>query len=501
VNVHQRGIGDNSRRFSEEDLDLVAQGYAVEARSDLWAFRRFMDEDLIEGWFPRAISYILQDFFDELVAGRRPKYIIEAPPQHGKTRNIQDAIAWMAGKNPDWKTIYASFSNDLGTDCNRQLQRIYDDPKYHMVFPETMINTSNVVTISGRSQRNARLLEYVGRKGYFRNTTVNGQITGKTLDIGVIDDPLKGREAASSPAQRKKIWDWLMDDFFSRFTDKGGMILTATRWHVDDPTGRFMLRFPEAKVFKFPAISTEPSPDRPYDLRRVKGVPLFPRFKSLPFLAERRKSYTIASWQSLYQQNPIVVGGGMFPLERVRYADIVPQKKDIKKTIRYWDKAGTTDGGAFTAGVLMHELFEGGWFIENVKRGQWAASKREATILSTAEADATRWGKMSIEIWLEQEPGSGGKESAERSVAMLKGYKAYADPVRGDKETRADPYAAQWQNGNITLLRAPWNDSFLDEHEAFPASKYKDQVDAAGGAFAKTVGKIYNYDTSMKWAE
>jgi predicted phage terminase large subunit-like protein len=501
VNIHQRHVAvDSGRYYSEEDIDLVAESYAIQARENLWEFRKYMDDSLVIGWFPRALSFILQDFYTELAAGKRPMYVIEAPPQHGKTRNIQDGLAWMAGKNPDLKAIYASFSSDLGVSANRQLQRIYDDPKYALVFPDTQINRSNAVTMSGRSLRNSSLLEYVGRKGSFRNTTVNGQITGKTLDVGVIDDPLKGREAASSPAQRKKAWDWLMDDFFTRFTDLAGMILTATRWHVDDPTGRLLAKFPNAKVFKFPAVSTKPDAKRPYDLRRVAGVPLFPQFKSLPFLAERRRAATTASWESLYQQNPIVVGGGMFPLDRVKYTDALPDKKDIKKTVRYWDKAGSTDEGAYTAGVLMHALESGGWFIENVVRGQWAAFEREKTIKNTAEADAARYGKLKVEIHHEQEPGSGGKESAERTTAMLAGYKAYADRPTGKKEVRADPYAAQWQGGNITLFRARWNDDFLDEHEAFPSSKYKDQVDAASGAFGKCFGKQYNYDTSMKWA-
>jgi predicted phage terminase large subunit-like protein len=500
VNIHQ----PQSRfrvHYSEEDLELVAEAAAVEARENLWSFRKYMDPDLVEGWFPRAISIILQEFYEELLAGNRPMYVIEAPPQHGKTRNIQDALAWIAGKNPDWKTIYASFSSDLGVSANRQLQRMFDDPKYHIAFPKTMINSSNVVTMSGKALRNSSLIEFVGRKGYFRNTTVNGQITGKTLDVGVIDDPLKGREAASSPTMRKKIWDWLMDDFFTRFTDSGGMILTATRWHVDDPTGRLLAKFPHAKVFKFPALSTAPDPARPYDLRRRAGIPLFPQFKSLPFLKVRKDANTTASWESLYQQNPIVVGGGMFPLDRVKYTDALPDKKDIKKTVRYWDKAGSHEEGAFTAGVLMHALNSGGWFIENVVRGQWQAFERERIILNTAEADAMRYGKLKIEIYSEQEPGSGGKESAERTIAMLAGYKAYADRPTGKKEVRADPYAAQWQGGNITLLRGRWNDDFLDEHEAFPSSKYKDQVDAASGAFGKCFGKLYNYDTTMKWAQ
>ena len=490
--------------LDEEDLDCYADFYAAEAREDLWAFRRFMDPELRLGWFPRAISQILQQFYEDLVAGKRPKYIIEAPPQHGKTRNIQDALAWMAGKNPDLKQIYASFSSDLGTAANTAMQRMLADERYQLVFPDTVIGRENAVTRAALPKRNSKFIEFAGRKGSFRNTTVNGQINGKTLNIGVIDDPIKGRAEASSKVQRDKTWNWFIDDFFTRFDDQAGMILTATRWHVDDPTGRFLLRFPDARVFKFPAISLAPSAEhpRPYDLRRVAGIPLFPQFKSRAFLQERRSAATSASWESLYQQSPIIVGGGLFPIDRIKVSRAMPAMDQIKKTVRYWDKAGTTDDGAYTAGVRMHALQDGGWFISDVVRGQWGAFERERIMKATAERDAEIFGKLKVEIHTEQEPGSGGKESAERTIANLAGFKAYANRVTGDKETRAEPYAAQWQAGNITILyNERWNDPFLDEHESFPSGEYKDQVDAAAGAFAMCVGKKYAYDTSMKWAK
>lgn len=505
MNVNAQAGGGAGRfrvHYEEEDIDLLGQAEAIVARDDLWAYRKFMDPELVEGWFPRAISYILQQFYDDLVAGLRPKYVIEAPPQHGKTRNLQDFLSWVAGKDPDRKQIYASFSSDLGIDANTAMQRLMGDEKYGMVFPDTVISSSNVVTMANRPKKNSKLIEFAGHKGYFRNTTVNGQITGKSLGLGVIDDPIKGRAEASSKLARDKAWSWLMDDFFTRFTDDAGMILTATRWHVDDPTGRFLLKFPNAKVFKFPALSLAPDAAHPrsYDLRRVKGIPLFPQFKSKPFLMERRQASTTASWESLYQQSPIVVGGGLFPIENIKLSRSMPEFKRIKKTVRYWDKAGTTDDGAYTSGVLMHSIEDGGWFISDVQRFQKGAFERENRIKKTAERDAELFGKLNVEIYLEQEPGSGGKESAERSIANLAGYKVFADRVTGAKEVRADPYAAQWQGGNITLLVRPWNDPFLDEHEAFPNSQYKDQVDAAGGAFMKCTGKKYAYDTSMKWA-
>ena len=125
-----------------------------------------------------------------------------------------------------------------------------------------------------RYKRNSSLLEFIGCTGSFRNTTVNGQITGFGLDLGVIDDPIKGRAEASSLANRDKTWNWLTDDFFSRFSDQAGMVLIATRWHVDDPIGRWLIRFPETRSLKFKAIATG---DEGW---RKKGDVLFKEHKS-----------------------------------------------------------------------------------------------------------------------------------------------------------------------------------------------------------------------------
>lgn len=490
------------KAWSEADIDLLEEYYAVESRESLWAFRQYMDPTMIKGWWPQEVSRQFQIFFDKLILGLRPKLVIEAPPQHGKTRGLQDFIAWASGKAPHLRTIYASFSDDLGVSTNSFLQRRMDDDKYQRVFPDTRLN-STAAAKDTAYQRNSSLLEFVGQKGSFRNTTVNGQVNGKSLDLGVIDDPLKGREQAQSKAIRDKTWNWLMDDYFSRFDDAAGLIITMTRWHIDDPTGRFIEHFPDCVVLKYPAFAVlEPREglrNDAWDPRKIEDEPLFPQFKSKAFLKERQKSYTVASWESLYQQSPIVSGGGMFPINKIKYQKSKPGKNDIKKLIRYWDKAGTSGGGAYTCGVLCALLNSGGWIILDVVRGQWSAFERETYIKAVAEADEAIYGRF--ETWVEQEPGSGGKESAERTVANLAGYSIKVDKVTGSKEIRAEPYAAQWQGGTIELLVAKWNVEFVDEHEVFPTGKYKDQVDAAAGAFAKTIGKQYNYDTSMKWAD
>jgi predicted phage terminase large subunit-like protein len=490
MNVHQ----PIASSYTNQDEQLIAEFYAAEARENLWAFRKYMDPNMKTGWWARQVSGHFQRFYLRLKNGHRPKMLLMAPPQHGKSRGVQDLLAWVHGHEPDWKSIFASFSSDLGITANSVLQRMLEDDKYRLAFPDTQISPLSGGKHSGRYQRNSTLLEFVEHAGSFRNTTVDGQINGKTLNLGVVDDPMKGRAEASSQQMRDKAWNWLMDDFLSRFTDDAGMIMTMTRWHLDDPGGRFLERFPDTQVLRYPAMATARSIKDNHEPREVDEV-LFPEFKSREFILERKGAYTAASWESLYQQSPIVAGGGMFPVERFV---IVPafNRRDIVKSVRYWDKAGTRDGGAFTAGVLMHQMKDGNYLIEDVIRGQWDHYTRENRIKQTAEMDDAN---RRTEVWVEQEPGSGGLESAERTIANLSGHLVFKDPVKGDKEMRAEPYASQVQGGNVQLLRKQWNKTFIDEHEAFPSGRYKDQVDSAAGAFAKLVVKKYKYDTSLSW--
>ena len=470
MNSQKRGA--SRREYSTNDIEILSVLAREEARNSFWAFRQYMRPELVKGWWIREVSREMQAFYDRLVSGENPTLLVQAAPQHGKSWAVIDFIAWCAGKSPDLRTIFASFSDRLGVRANLALQRITRSPKYCAVFPHMQPPEKSTAV------RNREMIEYPGSEGYFRNTTCLGPITGESLDLGIIDDPIKGRKEANSPTVRDSTWAWLTDDFLSRFSKRAGLLMVMTRWHVDDPAGRLIEQGWPVRVVSFPAIATEDEP------HRKAGEPLFPELKPLDFLLERQAIMTEASWEALYQQRPFVQGGGMFPVERFGIIESLPPAREIRATVRFWDKAGTADGGARTAGVLMHETRDGRIIVSDVTTGQWSALDRERRIRQCAEID----GKL-VKIYVEQEPGSGGKESAESTIRGLAGWMVYADRVTGDKETRAEPYAAQVQGGNVYLVRGPWNKLFIDEHETFPAGKYKDQVDAAAGAFAKLAAK------------
>jgi hypothetical protein len=137
----------------------------------------------------------------------------------------------------------------------------------------------------------------------------------------------------------------------TRFAALSGMIILMTRWHVDDLLGRYLKlkKESEVRIVQFPAIAETDEP------HRRAGEALFPALKPLDFLLERKNVMSKASWESEYQQNPIITGGGIFPIEKL---GIVPvfDRSQIAQTARGWDKAGTAGGdGAFTAGVLAQD--------------------------------------------------------------------------------------------------------------------------------------------------
>lgn len=191
-------------------------------------------------------------------------------------------------------------------------------------------------------------------------------------------------------------------------------------------------------------------------------------------------------------------GGKIFNAQDFK---VLPASKcelhEVTAWVRYWDKAGTeyallNPDRAFTSGVLMGVKRDDKGklrqiVVADVVRGQWKSHKREEVIKNTAKLD--KQAGIKVSIWVEQEPGSGGKESAENTILNLAGFDVHAEPATGSKFDRADPYAAQVQGHNVVLVEAAWNKAYISEHHSFsPHSTVpKDQVDASSGAFNKLI--------------
>ena len=162
--------------------------------------------------------------------------------------------------------------------------------------------------------------------------------------------------------------------------------------------------------------------------------------------------------------------------------------------VRHWDLAASKKStSACTAGVKIGRAPDGRFYVGNVIKVQEEGAVVRQIIAATAQADG-----LGVEISLPQDPGQAGKVQAQDMVAMLAGFVVVAEPETGDKETRAMPFAAQCQAGNVSIVRAGWNESYLDELCTFPTGKFKDQVDASSGAFGRLVtsksNRMFSHD-------
>jgi len=404
--------------------------------------------------------------------------IVNIPP--GSTKSTVCSImfpAWVWTRMPSARSICGSYIYSLAMDLSRKCRNVLRSELYRSLFPEI------------------ELCDDQDAKGYYANTkggmrlctATDGGVTGQHGHFIIVDDPLDPNRAAS-PVEVKSCKRWMNETLSQRKVNKRvtPLILIQQRLHQDDPTGDMLdqsKRNPEIKVRHvcLPAeVEDEPKPAR---LRRFyKGGLMDPVRLPPEVLAEAKVRLGEAGYAGQFRQKPIPPGGAMFKVERL-VLDTPPQR--FVACCRYWDKAGTSGAGAYTVGVKVGKDRSGRFWILDVVRGQWDSARREQVIKATAELDGRQ-----VEVGVEQEPGSGGKESAENTVRMLAGWKVRVSRPTGDKTMRADPFSVQVNGGNVSVATAGWTTDYVEELKYFPLGKYKDQVDASSGAFSTITGPI-----------
>jgi len=426
---------------------------------------------------------LIAEHLEKVSSGEIDRLMVFAPPQHGKSELVSVRFpAWWLGRRPDDPVILASYAASLAERHSAEARAVVESDLFEEIFEGVKTR---------QDSRSKQLWRLVGKRGGLLAVGVGGPITGHGALLGIIDDPFENWEQAQSLTVRNKVWDWWRGTFRTRIWERGAIILVMTRWHEDDLAGRLLSEQGNRwRVLRLPALAeTQEERDevarlqgmlagQPDPLGRAPGAPLCPQRFSAEALAAIREDVGKLVWGAEYQAFPRPLEGSLFKRGWFSTVDALPSGA-VK--LRYWDKAGTQGDGDYTAGVLL-ALHAGSVYVVDVVRGQWSAHERERVMRNTAEQDG-----QSVPVWVEQEPGSGGKDSAEATVRNLAGFNVRVEKVTGDKLTRALPYAAQCEAGNVSLMRGAWNAVYLDELCAFPNGANDDQVDASSGGFNRLV--------------
>ncbi|MFX1824741.1 phage terminase large subunit [Acinetobacter sp. AS5] len=436
----------------------------LEAQEDLYFFSRYMFKERrkykwLHNWHHRVVCDALMKVFQ----GETKRLIINVPPRYSKTElAVINFMAWCFGKVPDSEFIHVSYSATLAANNAFQTRNLVQEEAYKRVFPDFALRDDSKAKDDWRTAK--------GGVCYSQGTggTITGFGAGKFRDsFGgaiIIDDPHKASEARSDTV-RKGVIEWFQNTLESRTNSPDTpIIVIMQRLHEEDLAG-WLLDGGNGEVWEHLELSAI-QPD---------GSALWPAKHSIEVL-ERMELAAPYVFSGQYRQRPSPPAGGFFKPDNIEIVDALPA--DIIKEVRAWDLASSENEGDYTAGMRQAKGKDGYIYIVDVQHAQLGPDGVEKRIKQTAEMD----GK-SVAIRLPQDPGQAGKAQAKSFIKMLAGFSVKAEIVSGDKITRAQPFAAQVNVGNVRMLRGAWNKPLIEEMRNFPNGKHDDQIDAGSDAF------------------
>jgi phage terminase large subunit-like protein len=190
---------------------------------------------------------------------------------------------------------------------------------------------------------------------------------------------------------------------------------------------------------------------------------------------------------------------GLFEYHTIDPQGILPSLvPEGLRRVRYWDLADTephekNKNPDETSSCLasLHVDAEGETFyIFDSTAVQIEGAAKRAHMRHLAQGDG-----FGVEIHLEQEGGSSGKEvMRDYKTTHLAGYNVHSDRPTGSKSVRAGRWKPLAESGRVVLVRnedgtrPEWFDAFISQLESFDGTtdegKKRDRVDSASGAYA-----------------
>lgn len=451
-------------------LRLMERADTIAARSSLSAFAA----RTYPGYRTADHIRILCDALERIAVTPNSRLIVTMPPRHSKSVHVSELFpAWYLGRFPDRRIIAASHTASLAYTFSRRVRNRMKDPLWP--FPGVSV-ADDKGAISAWDTT-------VG--GGYMAVGVGGSPTGHGADILDLDDPIRSAADADSEISRDALWEWYQGTIRTRLQPGGSIILTATRWHEDDLTGRLLEAAKHGgevwEHIHMPAVSDA-------------GHPLWPEYWSLDALHKIRQAVGSRVWEAQYQGRPSPAEGGMFKRHWWRFwqpqganLPAVPVKMPDGSTRQVWadEQPGWWDTSAQSWDMTFKETKSGSFVV-----GLVGATRGPNSYLLDCYRDRVEFTGMvqAVRNMTAKHPTVGAKLIEDKAngpavIDTLRGSISgvIAVGVDGSKEARAASSTPRVESGNWYLPHpdiAPWVHDFIAELSAFPTGANDDQVDA-----------------------
>lgn len=399
------------------------------------------------------------------------RLIISMPPQEGKSQLCSRRFPlWALTQNPDLRIAVASYEANIARRWGRVVR---DDITQH----------ADRLGVTVRDDLAAQHeWQLTGHEGGMFTAGVGGAMTGRPVDLLLIDDPVKGREQADSPTIQGKTWDWWTDTALTRLAPGAPVVLILTRWSEQDLAGKLLAAEPDVWEFlNIPAqADTEDDP-----LGREPGeFMVSARGRTTAQWEARKKSSGPATWAALYQGRPAPAEGGIFPTDWPTYdkpfwheergARYVPGVDTTTgaEVIQSWDLTFKDGKGSdFVVGQVWYRHGANAYLLD-MFRGRVDFTR---TLQAIRDMSA-RWPQAAVKLIEDKANGPAVINSLSRELPGI-------IPVNpeGGKVVRAHAVAPFAHAGNVHLPAAALLPNVQDlraEALNFPHAAHDDTIDA-----------------------
>ena len=465
-------IGRKYLKKAARQQDLVERVLSQQ-RTEAGVVRDMSFKQFIELAMPTFKFYawneILIARLQEVADGKLRRLLVQVPPRHGKSELAKLFAAYYLLRYQQRFVGVSSYSAELAYTFSRASRAYYQ-------------------SAGGRFNPAASAVGFweTESKGGCWSAGSGGSITGKGGHLIVVDDPVKGREEAESPAYVRKLHDWYKSVLRTRLNpEDGSMVLIQTRWSATDLIGLAMDLEAHAPaeyregwhLVDYPALY-QPWDMRPAvpdcitveeDFRTEPGAALCPERYDETALGQIRASIGSREFGALYMQNPVDLDSAIFKPHWWQWRSHLDAKY-TRKVLSVDCTFTATETSDFVSIACLGQREDGTFDVIDVLN-------QRLDVVDTMKALLAWVNRYKPTAVLIERAANG-----EAVIQMLGKKVPNIIGIRADKSkiARASGAAPMIEAGSVWLPLPPphWIDPMLDQFSQFPVGKHDDMVDA-----------------------
>ena len=468
-----------------------------------------IDRELVE--VDRALDVMLRRRRGEQVedAGNT-RLIISMPPQEGKSeRTSHYGVLWMLRRHPELRIGIVSYEERIA----QRMSYLLRNDLLTYTGEDGMFDIGLRLRTDNRSVGSWNL---DGEKGSVYAVGIGGALTGRPIDLLVIDDPVKDYRAADSSLQSDLAWQWWMSVARTRLAPGAPVIVILTRWHEADLAGRLLAKQTEDErselqhYDRWNVVNISAQADYRPELGETDPLGREPdefmvsaRGRTQAQWESTKGGVAPRIWSALYQGRPTPDSGDVFNRTWWRRYDVPiwSQQPDgsyvvpgASEVIQSWDMAFKDKSNSdFVAGQVWARRGADVYLVDQVH-----ARLSFTDTIAAFRRLVAKWPQASAKLVEDKANGTAVIDSLRKEVGGI-------IPInpRESKIARARAISPFIESGNVHLPEASIAlfdvAGFIEECTSFDNGAHDDQVDAMSQALQRF--NLTSSSSAKTWLE